>query len=160
MTQGTHENTGSSRAGNRSQRRIPVSKYGKLVGGNDDPQVVIRAKISELKERGLSFSEIGRMFGISKQRACFLFHSKLTTGQKVRSPDDSKPREPLLLTSAEAARCLGVHANTIRRWNDAGLIGSYRIGDRGDRRFRIEDVRRLKARLHPDSPNFVRKKSL
>jgi excisionase family DNA binding protein len=48
-----------------------------------------------------------------------------------------------LLTIRQASRLLNVHPNTIRRWSDEGIIKSYRIGPRGDRRFRLEDVNRL-----------------
>jgi excisionase family DNA binding protein len=46
----------------------------------------------------------------------------------------------LLLRVGEAADFLHVHANTLRRWNDAGLLTSYRIYCRGDRRFQREDL--------------------
>ena len=49
------------------------------------------------------------------------------------------PPEPLLSVS-QAARLLGVHANTIRAWTDAGRLTAYRINDRGDRRYRSSDV--------------------
>ena len=45
-----------------------------------------------------------------------------------------------MLTVREVARLLHVHANTIRRWSDRGIIKAYRITNRGDRRFRLEDV--------------------
>ena len=45
-----------------------------------------------------------------------------------------------MLTSKQAARFLGVHLNTVRRWSDRGLIKAYRIGPRRDRRFRHEDL--------------------
>lgn len=41
---------------------------------------------------------------------------------------------------SEAAEQLGVHTNTVRRWSSRGLLKSYRIGPRGDRRFRQEDI--------------------
>jgi excisionase family DNA binding protein len=49
------------------------------------------------------------------------------------------------LTTAEAARLLHVHTNTLRRWNDRGLIPANRIGPRGDRRFGREDIARFIA---------------
>ena len=45
-----------------------------------------------------------------------------------------------LLTISEAAEFLHVHANTLRRWSDVGLLVSYRISNRGDRRFFREDL--------------------
>jgi len=50
-----------------------------------------------------------------------------------------------LLTVREVARVLHVHSNTLRRWSDRGLIETFRIGPRGDRRFRKEDILRLIA---------------
>jgi excisionase family DNA binding protein len=47
--------------------------------------------------------------------------------------------EPMLTTS-EVARVLNVHINTVRRWSNQGTLKSYRIGSRGDRRFRKDDV--------------------
>lgn len=45
-----------------------------------------------------------------------------------------------MLTVREVARLLNVHTNTVRRWSDRGLIRTYRISHRGDRRFRREDI--------------------
>jgi excisionase family DNA binding protein len=45
-----------------------------------------------------------------------------------------------MLTARELARFLNVHINTVRRWDASGMLKSYRIGARGDRRFSREDV--------------------
>jgi excisionase family DNA binding protein len=45
-----------------------------------------------------------------------------------------------MLTISEVAHLLNVHINTIRRWSNQGILKSYRIGSRGDRRFRQEDI--------------------
>jgi len=45
-----------------------------------------------------------------------------------------------MLTISEVAQILNVHVNTVRRWSNHGVLKSYRIGTRGDRRFRKEDV--------------------
>lgn len=45
-----------------------------------------------------------------------------------------------MLTSSEVARILSVHINTVRRWSNQGILKSYRIGSRGDRRFKKEDI--------------------
>ena len=48
--------------------------------------------------------------------------------------------DSIILTVSEVARRLKAHPHSVRRWSDAGILQSYRIGFRGDRRFRSEDV--------------------
>lgn len=48
-----------------------------------------------------------------------------------------------LLRVSEAARILHVHGNTLRRWSDQGIIKAYRFGQRGDRRFREDEIARF-----------------
>jgi len=45
-----------------------------------------------------------------------------------------------MLTISEVAQLLNVHINTVRRWSNQGILKAYRIGSRGDRRFRQEDI--------------------
>jgi excisionase family DNA binding protein len=45
-----------------------------------------------------------------------------------------------MLTTGDVARIFNMHASSIRRWSEQGILKSYRIGPRGDRRFRREDV--------------------
>ena len=45
-----------------------------------------------------------------------------------------------MLTARELARLLNVHINTVRRWDESGMLKAYHIGPRGDRRFSREDV--------------------
>jgi excisionase family DNA binding protein len=51
----------------------------------------------------------------------------------------SKKISPLL-TLSEASKLLHVHENTLRRWSSRGIVRAYRIGSRGDRRFRKSDI--------------------
>lgn len=60
---------------------------------------------------------------------------------------------PMLATS-EVARLLNVHINTVRRWSNQGILKSYRIGSRGDRRFRREDVTNFLSKI---SSNIISK---
>ncbi len=56
-------------------------------------------------------------------------------------------RSGQLLTLREAAELLNIHVNTLRRWSNRRLIRSYRISQRGDRRFRLEDINKFLAQL-------------
>jgi excisionase family DNA binding protein len=47
---------------------------------------------------------------------------------------------PNALTIKEVSVLLHVHEQTIRRWANQGLIKTYRVGPRGDRRFSANDV--------------------
>jgi len=48
-----------------------------------------------------------------------------------------------MLRTGEACRILCIHSNTLRRWSEQGIVKAYRIGPRGDRRFRRDDVAAL-----------------
>ena len=52
--------------------------------------------------------------------------------------DDRLGRQ--MMTIEEVARLLNVHTNTVRQWNQRGLLKAYRLGPRGDRRFTEKDV--------------------
>jgi excisionase family DNA binding protein len=60
---------------------------------------------------------------------------------------NSKKISPML-TASDVARLLNIHINTVRRWSNQGTLKTYRIGSRGDRRFRPEDINSF---LSPES---------
>ena len=45
-----------------------------------------------------------------------------------------------MMPVGEASQILHVHPNTLRKWSDQGLIPTYRIGTRRDRRFAVQDL--------------------
>ncbi len=45
-----------------------------------------------------------------------------------------------MVAVGEASQILSVHPNTLRKWSDSGMIPSYRIGQRRDRRFSVADL--------------------
>ena len=45
-----------------------------------------------------------------------------------------------MMTVGEVARLLNVHTNTVRRWSERGILKTYRVGPRRDRKFRRRDV--------------------
>ena len=49
-------------------------------------------------------------------------------------------RNETLMTLKEVAVLLRAHPNSVRRWVDEGFLKSYRLGPRGDRRFRRQDL--------------------
>jgi two-component system response regulator VicR len=52
--------------------------------------------------------------------------------------------EPEALTTGQAAKLCGVNFRTVSRWIDRGLLPAYQLpGTRGDRRVRVEDLRRF-----------------
>jgi len=59
----------------------------------------------------------------------------------------------LMLNTTEVSRLLHVHPNTVRRWSNNGIIQTYRIGPRADRRFRQDDIDRLLVQLRENRGN-------
>jgi excisionase family DNA binding protein len=58
-------------------------------------------------------------------------------GKKSKKSGDSVFR---MLTVSEVAELLHVHPSTIRKWTNQGMMRAARIGTRGDRRFKREDI--------------------
>lgn len=48
-----------------------------------------------------------------------------------------------LLRIKEAAEILGVNPETLRRWDNEGRLKAVRIGKRQDRRYKIEDIKKI-----------------
>ena len=65
-------------------------------------------------------------------------------GIKSRPPKMNKMKlesmDLEMLTTTEAAKLLRVHPNTIRQWANKRLLHAYRLGPRGDRRFKRKDI--------------------
>ena len=57
-----------------------------------------------------------------------------------------------MLTNRQVAEYLQVSICSVRRWSDKGLLKFYRVGSRGDRRYRYEDV----IRFMEGSNNFAK----
>lgn len=50
---------------------------------------------------------------------------------------------PELITLRQASKLLKVHPNTLRQWDEKGILKAVRFGQRRDRRYRKEDIIRL-----------------
>ena len=89
--------------------------------------------VVKMRETGLSYAEIGRRLDITRERVRQILKPK---PRRQKADSDSK----VMLTTADVAQLLGVHNNTVRRWSKTGALKAYRIGSRGDRRFKREDI--------------------
>lgn len=48
-----------------------------------------------------------------------------------------------LLRITEASEILGVHPNTLRKWDKNGVLEAIRFGVRGDRRYKNREILKL-----------------
>ena len=55
----------------------------------------------------------------------------------------TKDELPKLLTIRQAAEILNVHIETLRRWDKSGKLKAIRVNDRGDRRYKPENLEKL-----------------
>ena len=92
-----------------------------------------RQEIVELTQAGLTYGQIASKLGISKERVRQIFKGQLP-------PHKPAMDDKVMLSVSDVSQLLGIHVNTVRRWCQKGVLTAYRIGSRGDRRFRREDV--------------------
>ena len=92
-----------------------------------------RDDILGMRKAGLTWQAIGDFMGITKERA-----RQIAKGP----PPPHKPAmgDKVMLNVSEVSELLGIHDNTVRRWAQKGVLTAYRLGTRGDRRFRREDI--------------------
>lgn len=50
---------------------------------------------------------------------------------------------PELITLKDACEILKVHPNTLRQWDEKGILKAIRFGQRKDRRYRKQDILNL-----------------
>lgn len=91
-----------------------------------------------------TYAEIARRLGISRERVRQIANrqkpkkrSKTTVSSKI---SEVAGHPSAMLTTREVAQLLNLHVNTVRRWSDQGILRAYRIGPRGDRRFKRQDI--------------------
>ena len=51
--------------------------------------------------------------------------------------------QDVILTIREACQLLNCHPNTLRKWDRSGALIALRFGSRGDRRYRLEDIKKM-----------------
>jgi len=112
---------------------VKEMEEGKLLQAGEGKSVTTRHEVVELRGTGLSYAEIGRRVGITRERVRQILKPK---------PSPQKPdlNSKVMLTTGDVGQLLGLHPNTVRRWSNKGILKSYRISPRGDRRFKREDI--------------------
>jgi excisionase family DNA binding protein len=58
------------------------------------------------------------------------------------------------MRTPEAAKYLGVHIETVRRWAREGVIPAAKLGNRGGFRFKREDLDRFLERRRAGAPDL------
>jgi excisionase family DNA binding protein len=96
---------------------------------------VTRQEIDDLYQSGLSYAEIARRLGLTRERV-----RQIITGVSTMKKKPYHDERDILLTTSEAAELLNVHVNTVRRWSNKGLLETYYIGPRRDRRFKRSEI--------------------
>jgi excisionase family DNA binding protein len=98
----------------------------------------------------ISYAEIGRRLGISRERVRQIADRNAARNRKQLPVATANPASDIppdaaetMLAAKDVASLLNLHVNTVRRWNNEGILKAYRMGPRGDRRFPREDVLRL-----------------
>lgn len=52
-----------------------------------------------------------------------------------------------LLNVRDTAQALGVHENTVRNWEERGILRAVRLPGSGFRRFAVDDIERLRTEM-------------
>ncbi len=121
-----------------------VSRGQRDLVATEGVQMRIETMNSGNKERELSYAEIARTLGISHERVRQIaMRQRLNRQSKVivsSRVNEVATHTDTMLTTREVAQLLNVHVNTVRRWSNQDILKSYRLGTRGDRRFKREDV--------------------
>lgn len=87
-------------------------------------------RMRRMYTQGLSCAQIAEVEEISTSKVA----------QTLRQPKVNS-RAPLLLKASAAAAYLGIHSNTLRRWSNDGRLPCTRLANnRGDRRYRRQDL--------------------
>jgi excisionase family DNA binding protein len=62
------------------------------------------------------------------------------TNKRNKTGSGNKPTGKEIMTCDEVAEYLRVHVSSVRRWSRSGKLTAYKVGGRGDWRYREQDV--------------------
>ena len=58
----------------------------------------------------------------------------------LKRPSPERLQKDSIMTGVEVADFLRVHLSSVRRWSRSGDLKAYKVGSRGDWRYREQDV--------------------
>lgn len=58
----------------------------------------------------------------------------------MKKQESNLEKLPDILTLQQACEVLNCHPNTLRKWDNQGILRAMRFGSRGDRRYHKKDV--------------------
>jgi excisionase family DNA binding protein len=93
-------------------------------------------QVMKMRNDGLTLREIGGKLGITAERV-----RQILSGKSTKKQPSETSETPL--STGDVARLLNIHTNTVRRWSTSGVLKTFRVGPRGDRRFMKKDVQKL-----------------
>jgi excisionase family DNA binding protein len=64
----------------------------------------------------------------------------MLSNKSMLKTDQNTQELPELLSLKEASEILKCHPNTLRQWDNKGILKAVRFGERQDRRYRKEDI--------------------
>ena len=77
--------------------------------------MTMRGEVVQLRQVGLSYAEIARRLGITREQMRRITKEKPT-------PQKPDLGSKIMLTTSDVAQLLGLHSNTVRRWNAKGIL--------------------------------------
>jgi DNA-binding CsgD family transcriptional regulator len=95
-----------------------------------------REEVLKMHAQGLSFAEIGRQLGISRERVRQLARPTVAT---QRRPAEAMVHERMLNTTEIARRC-GITVHAVRSWVRTGKLPAFQSDPRCHLRFQPKDV--------------------
>ena len=119
------------------KRALTTKEAGEILGV---PMEYVRKMVKE-KKLSVAYRELsGRIMVWEEEVNKLLVEIRAKMGI---SPQVEIKRETQkeFLTVGETAEMIGIHPNTLRRWD--GLLPPHRIGPRRDRRYLLEDIKRF-----------------
>jgi excisionase family DNA binding protein len=100
-------------------------------------------QMKDMRQRGMSYSEIGSELGVSGQWVWQALHTKSNSASKKKEIIQAQQYLRPMLTTREVELFLGISENSVRRKTDDGKIRCYRLGNRGVLRFDKDEVERI-----------------